>query len=104
MPNCTNDEGGPSGVGDPTESPQEVARRAACHRPGTGRPENALLLILQQEPARVRKLIAGLSVYICDECTELWVHIINDKYNYDKILWLLQPDEESEDSAYPAVL
>jgi hypothetical protein len=50
----------------------------------------------------VRKLIAGPSVYICDECVELCVGIINDQYNYDKILRLLQPDEESGDPAYPA--
>jgi ATP-dependent protease Clp ATPase subunit len=38
-----------------------------------------LLLLLRQEPARGAKLIAGPSVFICDECIELCNDIIREE-------------------------
>jgi hypothetical protein len=51
----------------------------------------------------VRKLIAGPSVYICDECVELCVDIIRDGALW-KVLSCLRASEENESDAYQAAL
>jgi ClpX C4-type zinc finger/Glyoxalase superfamily protein len=48
----------------------------------------------------VKKLIAGPSVYICDECVELCVNFISEEGNFDKIFRPLKQDEEKGDSAH----
>ena len=47
--------------------------------------EHALLLVLRKEPARSPKLIAGPTVFICDECVELCMDIIREEH---KTIWL----------------
>jgi hypothetical protein len=48
----------------------------------------------------VKELIAGPSVFVCDECVELCNDIIDDN-EFSK---LLEADEERGDRSYPAVL
>ncbi len=52
----------------------------------------------------VRKLIAGPSVYICDECVELCLDIIREEAPVWKVLSLLRAAEESGSDAYRAAL
>src|SRR5882762_5816371 len=52
----------------------------------------------------VRKLIAGPSVYICDECVELCLDIIREDAPVWKVLSLLRAGEESGTDAYRAAL
>src|SRR5215216_5353243 len=52
----------------------------------------------------VRKLIAGPSVYICDECVELCLDIIREGAPIWKVLSLLSAAEESGSDAYRAAL
>jgi hypothetical protein len=53
----------------------------------------------------VRKLIAGPSVYICDECAELCMDIIEEEGPLKKVLGLLAgAGEEGPDEAYRAAL
>jgi hypothetical protein len=47
----------------------------------------------------VKKLIAGPSAYICDECVELCVNFIREEGNFDKFFSPLRPDEKSADPA-----
>jgi hypothetical protein len=49
----------------------------------------------------VKKLIAGPSVFVCDECVGLCNYIIDDDGEF---LRLLEADEERGDRSYPAVL
>lgn len=51
----------------------------------------------------MRKLIAGPSGYICDECVEFCVDIIREDAPIWKVLSVLSAaDEQSENDAYPA--
>jgi hypothetical protein len=52
----------------------------------------------------VRKLIAGPSVHICDECVELCLDIIREEAPIWKVLSLLRAAEESGSEAYRAAL
>jgi hypothetical protein len=52
----------------------------------------------------VRKLIAGPSVYICDECVELCMGIVHDDVPVWKVLELMAAAEESESDADRAAL
>jgi|ERR1051325_6004278 hypothetical protein len=52
----------------------------------------------------VRKLIAGPSVYICDECVNLCTDIIRDEAPIWKVVILLAEGEKSGSDAYPAAL
>jgi hypothetical protein len=47
----------------------------------------------------VKKLIAGPSAYICDECVELCVNFISEEGKFDKIFGTSRPDEEKGESA-----
>jgi hypothetical protein len=48
----------------------------------------------------VKRLIAGPSVFVCDECVEL----CNDIIDHEEFLRLLEADEERGDRSYPAAL
>jgi hypothetical protein len=52
----------------------------------------------------VRKLIAGPSVYICDECVELCTDIIRDEDGYWELLSLLTAGKTSGNDTYQTVL
>jgi len=52
----------------------------------------------------VRKLIAGPSVYICDECVEICLDIIREEAPIWKVLTLLRAAEEGGSDAYRAAL
>ncbi|BBI62207.1 hypothetical protein HSBAA_35130 [Vreelandella sulfidaeris] len=55
--------------------------------------QTALLLVLWQNQNEVRKLIAGPSVYICDECVDLCNDIIREE--------VLEADAESDEERLP---
>jgi hypothetical protein len=50
----------------------------------------------------VRKLIAGPSVFICDECVELCEDIV-DEEDHLEFFRLVKADEESGNQGYPAL-
>jgi hypothetical protein len=50
----------------------------------------------------VRKLIAGPSVFICDECIDLCNDIVEEPEEYRELFWLL--NEEGSRPAYSALL
>jgi hypothetical protein len=52
----------------------------------------------------VKKLIAGPSVYICDECVELCTDIVRDENGYWELLSLLMPGKTSGNDIHQAVL
>jgi hypothetical protein len=47
----------------------------------------------------VRKLIAGPSAYICNECAELCVNLTNEEVSFAKVFGPLRPDEGKGDAA-----
>ena len=47
----------------------------------------------------VKKLIAGPSAYICDECVELCVNFIREEGSFDKFFSPVRSDEKSADPA-----
>jgi ClpX C4-type zinc finger protein/glyoxalase superfamily protein len=72
----------PVGVHDP--APQETLYCSFC-----GKSQH-----------KVTKLIAGPSVYICDECVELCTDIVREEAPVWKVLNLLRADGESGNNAY----
>jgi hypothetical protein len=61
---------------------QEPARPKTLHCSFCGRSQH-----------EVRKLIAGPSTYICNECAELCVNVTNEEVSFAKIFGPLRPDE-----------
>jgi hypothetical protein len=73
--------------------------------PGAGaqepaRPKTLHCIFCGKSQHEVKKLIAGPSAYICDECVALCVDIIREEGIFDKIFSPLRPDEESGEPAY----
>ena len=82
---------GPRANGERQSSPvgaQELARPKTLHCSFCGKSQH-----------EVRKLIAGPSAYICNECAELCVNFTNEEVSFAKIFGPLRPDEGKGDAA-----
>jgi hypothetical protein len=66
----------------------------------TPRPKTLYCTFCGKTQHEVKKLIAGPSAYVCDECVELCVDIIREEDMFDKIFSPLRPDEERGDSSH----
>jgi hypothetical protein len=82
-----------------------LSAKIEAAEPGAGaqepaRPKTLYCVFCGRSQHEVKKLIAGPSAYICDECVELCVDIIREEGNFDKIFSPLRADEESGDPAY----
>jgi ClpX C4-type zinc finger/Glyoxalase superfamily protein len=80
------------GAAEPGAGSQEAARPKTLH-----------CTFCTKSQHEVKKLIAGPSAYICDECVALCVDIIRDEGYFDKIFSPLRRSEESSDTAHATV-
>ena len=66
----------------------QIARRSARKPPHCGRAavaENSRRDLKQPHGAQLRKLIAGPTVFVCDECVELCMDIISEKSTFSLV-------------------
>jgi ClpX C4-type zinc finger/Glyoxalase superfamily protein len=89
----------------------EAAGRAADEREPSpagaqepARPNTLYCTFCGKSQHDVKKLIAGPSAYICDECVELCVNIIREEGNFDKFFSPFRSDEKSAEPAGPTAL
>jgi ClpX C4-type zinc finger/Glyoxalase superfamily protein len=80
------------------------ALATAAAQGGSPPPKTLYCTFCGKSQHEVRKLIAGPSVYICDECVELCMGIVNDDVPVWKVLELMVAAEESGSDADRAAL
>ena len=70
-------------------------RRAHPRRAGSGVTTTLYCSFCGKSQHEVRKLIAGPTVFICDECVDICTDIVDDPEHDEKMLRLMQGDEAS---------